>query len=166
MSVFIFDSHGDQELRTGQVIERNGAVVRVFIEKQEPRGEPAAVVHLADDTMVTLIRPSAALEHDPQAWPRHAGRAPGVYVRTMGVTRIFSAADCRGVRYRLTDASAYVEVFTADRMFISNHLDLDLEQLPGELLLAVARFAPGVVIGDGSKGALSVLAAEAAEQRP
>ncbi len=154
MSVFIFDQHGAQELPMAHTLARSGPLVNIYTEKREPRGEAAAIVHLADDTMVSLFRPAKGLEHDPQSWPRFAGRAPGVYLRLHGATHAFPAGTCPGVSYRLMEENAFVEVFTADRMFISNHLDLDYEQTPNELLLATLRFAPGVIVGDGSRGAL------------
>lgn len=165
MSVFIFDRHGVQVLPSAQTIARTGPLIKVYVEKRDPRGEPAAIVHLADDTMVSLVNPAGELEHDPQSWPRFAGRAPGVYVRISGVTYAFPAAIYRGVSFRLADDDAYVEVFTADRMFISNHLDLDMDQNLGELLLATFPLAPGVIVGDGSKGAMKAVETETAQTR-
>jgi hypothetical protein len=165
MSVFIFDRHGVQVLPSAHAIARTGPLIKVYVEKRDPRGEPAAIVRLADDTMVSLVNPAAELEHDPQSWPRHAGRAPGVYVRIDGVMHAFPAAVYRGVSFRLADDDSYVEVFTSDRAFISNHLDLDMDQNLGELLLAAFPLAPGVVVGDGSKGAIKPVGPETAQPR-
>lgn len=111
-----------------------------------------AIVHLAEDTMVSLVHPDTELRHDPQSYPRYAGQAPGVYVRLQGVTHAFPAARYQGVQFRLVEDDAFIEVFSADFPFISNFLEsLDRPDVPPELLLAVLCFAPGVIVGDGSK---------------
>jgi hypothetical protein len=91
VSVFIFDRHGVQELPSAHTIIRTGLLVKVLVEKREPHGEPAAIVRLAKDTIVSLANPEKELSHDPQSYPRHAGRAPGVYVRLGGETHAFPA---------------------------------------------------------------------------
>ena len=160
--MFVFGRHGVQEFPAAHAIGRSGPLVRTYTEKRGARGEPAAIIHLADDTMVSLVKPEPDLKYDPQAWPRIAGRAPGVYVRIDAATHAFPASLYHGVSFRLADDEAYVEVTTADRMFISNLLDLDFDETPGEILLAVLRLAPGVIVGDGSKGTLRPVEGEAA----
>ncbi|HET9849872.1 MAG TPA: hypothetical protein VFR68_15145 [Candidatus Dormibacteraeota bacterium] len=167
MSVFIFDRHGIQELPTANTIVRTGPLVRAHIEKRKDRGHPpVAIIHLADDTIVSLVQPENHLRHDPQSWPRHADQAPGVYVRLHGVTHAFPAATYGGVTYRLVDDDAFIEVFSADFPFISNFLEsLDKQDVPAELLLAVLRFAPGVIVGDGSKGAMKAVEGDPTQSR-
>ncbi len=168
VSVFIFDRHGVQELPAAHTIVRTGPLVTAHIEKRKDRGDPpVATVHLADDMMVSLVRPEDQLRHDPQAWPRHAGQTPGVYLRLAGVTHAFPAAQYQGVRFRLVEDDAFIEVFSADFPFISNFLEsLDRPDVPPELLLAVLRFAPGVIVGDGSKGGMRPVEDEPARGTP
>jgi hypothetical protein len=162
VSVFIFDQHGVQELPAAHTIVRTGPFVSVHLEKREARGDPpVAMVHLADQTMVSLVRPQNELEQ-AGGLPRNAGRAPGVYVRLDGVTHAFPNARYGGVSFRVVDGRAFIEVFSSDHMFISNFLrDLDAADVPHELVLAVLRFAPGVIVGDGSKGLLRLVNGEA-----